>query len=140
MEKKAWVQPLAVVENFMANEYVAACWGVVCDVPADATDPLKGIPDEISEGSGITHRKKFCGDSNHYQIRLDDKTGVPYEMYEVQTDGLGDLQCTIYTDSSFQTKKDIATVKANEYIYWTTKSGSKVWHHHGPVTGTSNHS
>ena len=139
MQKKAWVQPLAVVENFMANEYVAACWGVVCDVPANETNPLKNVDDEINKNAGTGHRKKFCGDPNHYQIRLNDD-GIPYEMYETDTDNMGDLECTLYEDMSFVAKKDIATVKSNDYIYWTTTDGKRTWHHHGPVTGTSNHS
>lgn len=33
MEKKIWTRPLAEVEQFMANEYVAACWKINCNVP-----------------------------------------------------------------------------------------------------------
>lgn len=141
MEKKAWVQPLAVVQQFVANEYVAACWGVVCDVPANETDLLKNVDDEIRPNKNLGHRKKFCGDPSHYQIRLNDNN-VPYEMYETQTDNLGDLKCTLYTDATYTTQRDISTVKASDYLYWTTQSGSRIWSHHGPVTaaGNSNHS
>ena len=34
MEKKTWVRPLAEVEKFVANEYVAACWKIKCNVPS----------------------------------------------------------------------------------------------------------
>ena len=34
MEKKIWTAPKAEVENFMANEYVAACWKIYCNVPS----------------------------------------------------------------------------------------------------------
>ena len=30
--KKRWETPKAMVEEFEANEYVAACWGVACSV------------------------------------------------------------------------------------------------------------
>ena len=30
--KKRWGTPKAIVEEFESNEYVAACWGVQCDV------------------------------------------------------------------------------------------------------------
>ena len=33
MEKKIWTRPMAEVETFMANEYVAACWKIKCNVP-----------------------------------------------------------------------------------------------------------
>ena len=29
---KSWVKPVTEVQKFEANEYVAACWGVGCDV------------------------------------------------------------------------------------------------------------
>ena len=29
---KRWVKPRTEVQVFEANEYVAACWGVACDV------------------------------------------------------------------------------------------------------------
>lgn len=31
--KKVWSRPLTVVQNFEANEYVAACWKIKCNVP-----------------------------------------------------------------------------------------------------------
>ena len=34
MEKKIWTRPMAQVEQFMANEYVAACWKIKCNVPS----------------------------------------------------------------------------------------------------------
>lgn len=33
MEKKIWTAPQAVVEQFMPNEYIAACWDIKCNVP-----------------------------------------------------------------------------------------------------------
>ena len=34
MEKRVWTMPMAEVEQFMANEYVAACWKINCNVPS----------------------------------------------------------------------------------------------------------
>lgn len=34
MVRKGWVTPKAMVEEFEADEYVAACYSVVCDVNA----------------------------------------------------------------------------------------------------------
>lgn len=32
--KKIWTKPVAIVEKFAANEYVAACWKINCNVPS----------------------------------------------------------------------------------------------------------
>lgn len=125
-EKKVWKQPMAVVQKFVANEYVAACWSVKCT--KTGVDAANGL-----------HRKEFCGDDSHYQIMLDDNS-TPVSMTETQTDGLGDLACTLYTDSSYSTPKNISEVKYNETLYWTTQYGSQKWLHTGTTTGTSNHS
>lgn len=125
-EKNIWVQPEAVVQGFVANEYVAACWGVSCDFVGK--DAVGGI-----------HRSQFCGQPGHYAIALDDN-GVPTSMIENQTDNMGDLPCTLYTDGSYTTTRDVATVQRDEYIYWTTEYGTGKWLHKGTVSGTSNHS
>lgn len=31
--KKEWIQPRAIGEEFVPNEYVAACWKIKCNVP-----------------------------------------------------------------------------------------------------------
>lgn len=62
--KKEWVQPRADVMEFVANEYVAACYEVSCDVPVgwafedldkddyrDSNEPM--LPG--SEGCGGKH-------------------------------------------------------------------------------------
>ena len=30
--KQTWVTPRVNIQNFEANEYVAACWNVVCNI------------------------------------------------------------------------------------------------------------
>lgn len=126
MEKRNWVQPMAVVQKFVANEYIAACWGVKCD----STE---------KESASVYHRGEFCGTGDHYQIKLDDNN-VPVSMTETKTDTLGDLPCTIYTDASYTTRRDLSGIQAGDYIYWTTSAGNRTWHHHGSVSGLSNHS
>ncbi|MDE6641585.1 MAG: hypothetical protein K2K63_13780 [Acetatifactor sp.] len=125
-EKKMWEQPKAVVQKFTANEYVAACWNVACSVTG-------------YDAVGGNHRAQFCGDGTHYQIMLDDNL-TPISMTETQTDNMGDLPCTLYTDGSYSTKKNIQDVQYNETLYWTTQFGEQTWRHQGTTTGTSNHS
>lgn len=140
MGKRVWKTPHANLEKFVANEYVAACWAVVCTVPNDESFRSNGNANDPGrlDAGGQNHRVRFCGNPNHYQIELDDN-GVPVRMIETQTDKLGDLPCTI-TESDFATVRDITTVKASDYLYWTTSSGSTTWRHEGAVTGTTNHS
>ena len=125
-EKKMWKQPMAVVQKFEANEYVAACWNVTCSV--------RGY-----DAVGGNHRAQFCGDGTHYQIMLDDNL-TPISMTETDTDNMGDLACTLYTDANYDTHKDISTVTYNETLYWTTQYEGQTWRHTGTTTGTSNHS
>lgn len=125
-EKKMWEQPKAVVQKFAANEYVAACWSVACKVTG-------------YDAVGGNHRAQFCGNGTHYQIILDDNS-TPISMIETQTDGMGNLACTLYTDDSYTSTRNIEDVEYNETLYWTTQFGDKTWRHEGTTTGTSNHS
>ncbi|MCR5453334.1 MAG: hypothetical protein K6F00_11980 [Lachnospiraceae bacterium] len=135
---KKWIQPMAEVEKFVANEYVAACWNVKCTIPEEAKKDT--VSDQFNPGD--THRAAFCGDSSHYQIKLDDN-GVPVEMIETQTDGIGDRPCTLYTDGNYTTVMPISQLtNTKSLIYWRTSlsSSSRTWSHHGYIDGTSNHS
>ena len=57
-------------------------------------------------------------------------------MIETGTDGLNDLSCTIFTDNKYKNPRNVSSVKSGETIYWTTSSGSKIWHHVGTVYET----
>lgn len=60
-------------------------------------------------------------------------------MEEINTDGLGILQCTITNDSWGETrslnKNDLNT---GDMVYWTTSSGNRTWHHKGVVNISGN--
>lgn len=59
-------------------------------------------------------------------------------MIETGTAGLGDLVCTIYTNESYKTKRDVSSVQVGETIYWTTTaSDGRVWNHRGTVYATA---
>ena len=133
--KKVWSIPTAKVEKFVSNEYVAACWTVACDIPNRENS---GIGTDAFDGD-VKHGIKECGQTSHQYIKLDEN-GNAVEMIETNTQGMGNLQCTIYTDDSYTATRDISTVNADDYIYWTSSHDSRTWHHHGTVQGTSNHS
>lgn len=149
--KEMWETPRIAVEEFAANEYVAACWGVGCDV--DASNKWEKENDsnvwnnragryytwyELNTlgTSGDAHGTDHCGNSGNQVIFDYDNNGTADAMKEVGTDGLGDLDCTIWTDNTFSTTMDVGDVSIGDVIYWTTSAGNKIWHHIGKVFAT----
>ena len=136
---KKWTQPLAKVEKFEANEYVAACWTVSCSIPAE--DPNGYDPFRIGD-TGNLHRAQYCGAADAFVVNVDDN-GIPYGLTEIKagsTGGKRALGSTIYTDGSFTSVRDISTVQIGETIYFATSNGGRTWHHHGTVVSSENHS
>ena len=131
--KKTWAFPLVCVQQFEANEYVAACWGVGCNT-AEANRIEKKLG--IYQPGVLDHSSDHCGLSGNQVIYDDNNDGTADRMVEVGTDGLGTLNCTIYTDSSYSTPMDVSSVSAGQTIYWTTSAGNKTWHHVGTVFNT----
>ena len=131
--KKTWAFPLVCVQQFEANEYVAACWGVGCSVDeANRIERNLGI----YQPGVLDHSSDHCGLSGNQVIYDDNNDGTADRMVEVGTDGLGTLNCTIYTDSSYSTPMDVSSVSTGQTIYWTTSAGNKTWHHVGTVFDT----
>ena len=131
--KKTWAFPLVCVQQFEANEYVAACWGVGCNT-AEANRIEKNLG--IYQPGVLDHSSDHCGLSGNQVIYDDNNDGTADRMVEVGTDGLGTLNCTIYTDSSYSTPMDVSSVSTGQTIYWTTSAGNKTWHHVGTVFNT----
>lgn len=131
--KKTWAFPLVCVQQFEANEYVAACWGVGCNT-AEANRIERNLG--IYQPGVLDHSSDHCGLSGNQVIYDDNNDGTADRMVEVGTDGLGTLNCTIYTDSSYSTPMDVSSVSAGQTIYWTTSAGNKTWHHVGTVFNT----
>lgn len=131
--KKTWAFPLVCVQQFEANEYVAACWGVGCNT-AEANRIEKNLG--IYQPGVLDHSSDHCGLSGNQVIYDDNNDGTADRMVEVGTDGLGTLNCTIYTDSSYSAPMDISSVSTGQTIYWTTSAGNKTWHHVGTVFNT----
>ena len=131
--KKTWAFPLVCVQQFEANEYVAACWGVGCNVD-EANRIEKNLG--IYQPGVLDHSSDHCGLSGNQVIYDDNNDGTADRMVEVGTDGLGTLNCTIYTDSSYSTPMSVSSVSTGQTIYWTTSAGNKTWHHVGTVFNT----
>lgn len=136
---KTWEKPQATVEHFLANEYVAACWSVSCDVPYE-TD--RGYDPIVTNNTSNLHQKKYCGAEDAFEV-VTDEEGNPKELIEISkragsTGGTKSLGTVIYEDAAFSIKKDISTVQPGQLIYFTTSNGGRTWYHHGTVR--ANHS
>lgn len=143
INRKQYYPPRITVEKFIPNEYVAACWGVGCDY-SWANDYEKNNNTKVWQSDKENgHRSGHCGSSSNQVIIDRDGDNIPDLMREEGTDGLGRLNCTIYSDE-FNTPLSVASVSVGMTIYWTTSVGSKTWHHKGTVepklSGRPNHS
>lgn len=136
--KMRWEEPRIEVQQFMPNEYVAACWGVSCLVD-EANDVEKGWMLnnwESNYENGQTHDAAHCGMQTNQWVIDDNGDGKVDRMIETGTDGLGNLTCTLYTGSNYKTQASFSGVTTGSYIYWTTSAGDRTWHHQGRVVGT----
>lgn len=138
MKKKVYQKPLLMSEDFVPQEYVAACWGVGCDV--ETTNAYERSHYAGGKTTwwdlGCSHASGHCGSSANQVIRDSNNDGIGDEMVEVGTDGLGTLTCTIYSDANYTQVIDVSSVNTGSTIYWTTAAGNKVWHHVGTVYST----
>lgn len=129
-----WETPRVTIQEFEPNEYVAACWGVECDTGwGNWYESMTGdFP------NGVSHDGAHCGNSSNQVIFDDNGDGIGDRMVETGTDGLGDLVCTIYTNDTYSTVRDVSSVKIGDEIYWTTTaSDGRTWNHKGTVFGTA---
>lgn len=132
--KRKYVRPKASMEEFLANEYVAVCagaWQVACQHElANDYEKANGYYDN----GNVSHSADHCGRGTNQVVYAEDNRAK--KMTEIGTDGLGTLNCTIYTDATYTQVRPIGDVNNGDYIYWTTSAGSRVWHHQGRVSGT----
>lgn len=137
--KNTWGSPRIVVEQFAPNEYVAACWGVACQVDT-ANEYEKTHGPQGSRKSWYelecTHGAANCGFTGNQVIYDDNNDGTADRMVEVGTNGLGTLDCIIYSDANYSSPMAVGSVTVGSTIYWTTAAGTKVWHHVGTVVET----
>lgn len=135
MMKKNWEMPKTVVQRFEPNEYVAACWGVQCDTEWSNNYEMHH---EDDYWHGVTHTRDHCGNSSNQVIFDDNNDKIADRMIETGTDGLGNLQCIIYTDDSYSTQRAVSTVNIGDTIYWTTTAADgRTWNHMGKVFATA---
>lgn len=139
--KKRYTTPCILSEEFSTNEYIAACWGVACDV-----NQAERLESKLHNGYA-PHQQRYCGQSTHQYIKTD-ANNIAVSMQENESPYVQPLTCTIYTDDTYKTVRSINEVKPGNTIYWTTTGtnafGTITYHHVGVVhqtyTDRPNHS
>lgn len=134
--KKEWCLPKAVVEEFATNEYLNTCWGVACNTDK-ANDWEEKNNNTQYEDLGVRHQLEHCGRQTNQVLKDINSDGTFDKMIEIGTDGLGNLNCTLYTDDSYEhKKKNFKKIYIGTPLYWTTKANDgRIWHHQGTVIG-----
>lgn len=138
MSKKVWFQPQAVAEQFVANEYVAACWTIKCDV--DGRDGFNRDVGGHQDGYGK------CGHEGSHFVR--DCGNNTYEMKENSISFGRLLPCTVYpggfnyeTHTVTGTGSELFTITPEDIeknptgvkLYWTTEVMGAKYYHNGIV-------
>ncbi len=129
MERKTWVMPMTLVQEFEANETVAAdtqCWYVGCN-----TNESEDWEWDYFRNLAI-HYSSRCGNPSRQVLRDTDGDGYVDEMIETSDGG---YKCTLYTDKYFKETVDLQNFHPNDgdTIYWLTRSGLVNYHHIGTV-------
>ena len=126
MEKMMWTKPMAVAEQFMPNEYIAACWRLGCEV--------RGF-----EGGFLSspyHDPNDCGNQTHQYIVQVPGTENVYKLTEYK-DGRH-LSTVIYPNDNYTNGQGTNTITLDgsvvgKKVYWTTLYNFITYHHEGTI-------
>ncbi|MGN0643687.1 hypothetical protein [Gemmiger sp.] len=138
--KQTWVTPRVNIQNFEANEYVAACWGVACKVGSGDYGGYTWSP--YWQGLEPLGRDKDdhtgpCSHSENNQFRVNDSSTEVTDFWEINADQKTNLNggVTYYIDND-----NSGNINGGDIIFWYT-DGSKDqnnpygrrWLHYGTV-------
>lgn len=137
--KRMYEKPMAYAETFVANEYVAACYSLSCEVGKRTQNPIdhrvwnnsENGPNRFHEASGTGN----CSDPGSNYLTVNSR-GDFISLEEWRSDmpnGHGGTGAFLpgtkiaYSDLNNSKKYD-----AGDYVSWTTKaSDGRVWKHWG---------
>ena len=147
MEKRIWNTPAAVAEQFMADEYVNACWKIRCEVPwadGDSGSDRDGYGHDLgghqtssgtcgyADSHYITqydnHRYKIVENSRFYGLlEAEFYNGVFEYNGQKESELTGTWSSTLtLTDAHLDEENPTA-------VYWRTTSGGNRYYHYGYV-------
>ena len=127
---KKWTTPMAVEENFLANNTVSTCYKIACNTEAANNVEKSFYP----IGSSVhKHRPDFCGNAEH-QVLVTNKKNEIVGMKELHADE-GVLDCTLYTDVKYNTEMAPSDISKHidHTVYWKTHTNVgplKIEYHH----------
>ncbi len=138
--KRVYETPVACAEEFLPNEYVAACWAIACDYGIQGGEPginNTNLPKWLHERSDATHTLRNdgtgCGHEDN-QFITENASGS-FSVMEINTQGLGNLNTSLTTSSNYRgLSSSISNVEPGDIIYWTTSAGDRTWYHKGTVS------
>lgn len=141
--KKMWEEPRIAVQEFVPNEYVAACFKLACGRGSDPSLPY-GSHWETGERGNVSHSTigtpHTCGDADANRVITDDG-GLFQSVGESNGEQgwlNGGLDYILQSDGN-------NTVDTGDVIFWhTTANDGRRWNHWGVVqqqdTNHPNHS
>lgn len=132
MGRTTWVKPMTLVQEFEANEAVAAtqCWRVKCD---------RKLTYSWWDGSLLrTETHNPCRNIDNQWLYDEDGDGKPDKMIELGHD----RECTIYADENYTQLLPLGEIDPTSgmTIYWTNKLTDHtlvVYHHKGTIQQAS---
>ncbi len=129
--KRRYEKPMAYVEEFGANEYIAACYYLACRRGDYGTSGIENHWSDKEYG-GVSHSHlgtpATCADSSANRVITDD--GGKYQKVQEKNGEQG------WISGGFDywiDKNNINKMDAGDIIYWYTKSNSndRRWNHYG---------
>ena len=134
--KKRWVEPRVQVEEFMPNEYVAACYQLACGRGPENSLPYGDHWDSPEIGN-VSHSSigtpDTCGDASANRVITDD--GGFFQSVGEFNGEQGWLNGGL--DDVLQRAGNDDTIDPGDVIFWHTNAGGKYdrrkWNHWGVV-------
>lgn len=138
--KKMWAEPKIAVQEFVPNEYVAACWEVGC-VVGNGNYGGYGDGDNwrmwdwVAPWGGACHdHTGSCRIPNNNQFNVDEYGNVSFFAENSSDQGSLNGGYTGYID-----RNNSDSIDNGDLIFWYTLSGNsdRRWNHYGTVTDIS---
>lgn len=132
--RKNYVKPALISEEFLASEYIAACYWLICN-----TEKSNTIEDNLNNSPWGGHDNDYCGAVGNTAININPETGQLISAEEINSP-YGNLGMTFYTDETYQTQIPNDHDLRNKNLFWITKglslTGWQVYHHTGEIEFT----